>query len=133
MKEECGQKGDQTVIIRGKCLVWDIEKNTVSKAHQLLPEDYAAKNNKGQLTVFLVAPGKKEQVGNYSISNAAAYRQYMKIYVLYWPEKEAVAIHTVMGNSPPKDLMTQPGTRGGEVVGKTAEPIAEWIQTLQKE
>lgn len=99
--EDCKQLGERPVSVRGKCLVWDITKNSRSGAHSLLPRKLRATSSDDEMTIFMVLPPREELVGYYSVSGQPAYREYVDVCVVYWPQKKAVGLHSVVSKEPP--------------------------------
>ena len=125
---DCKKIGDTPISIRGKCLVWDVAKDSRSDAHSMLSGGIEASSSDPQITVFMVLPERNVMVGRYSVSNEPAYRQYMDVCVVYWPEKKAVGMHSVVSKEP---RSSRPVENNPEY-GDPNEPIAKWISGLPK-
>lgn len=126
---ECRKLGETPISMRGKCLVWDVTDDFYSGAHHILPEELKADSSDDPLTVFLVLPERNESVGRYSVSDEPGYRQYVDVCVVYWPEKKAVGMHSVVSKHP---RMFRPVKYSPEY-GNPDEPVARWINTLPRE
>ena len=124
--DNCKKIGDTNISVRGKCLVWDITKNDRSGVHGMLYNFMKGCSSDNPLTVFMVLPERNVMVGRYSVSNEPAYRQYMDICVVYWPEKKAVGMHSVVSKEP---RQSRPVENNPEY-GDPNEPIARWINLL---
>ena len=126
--EDCKKMGDSPIFIRGKCLVWDTPKNSRSGAHAKLPGELKARSSDRQITVFMVLRERNVMVGRYSISNEPGYRQYMDVCVVYWPEKKAVGMHSVVSKEPVSSRTVEYAPEYGD----PTEPIARWISSLPR-
>jgi hypothetical protein len=124
--EDCKQLGEKPISIRGTCLVWDITKNFRANAHGLLPRKLRATSSDNEITVFMVLPQREELVGHYSVSKQPGYRQYVDVCVVYWPQKKAVGMHSVISKDPP---LVRKVTHSPEY-GDPSKPIASWIESL---
>lgn len=126
--EDCKKMGDNTVSIRGKCLVWDMSEDFPDRANGILPKELKSGLFDREVTVFMVLPVRKVLVGHYSISGQAGYRQYMDVCVAYWPGKKAVGMHSVVSKEPvsSRSVVDIPE------YGNPSEPIARWIRSLPK-
>jgi len=113
-----------SISMQGKALVWDTESDALSKAYWKLPEELRAGVSDSQITVFLILEKQRELVGRYTF--AAAYRQYARICVIHWPEKEVVGVTTIASLDPPEKRQLQFTSEYGDL----NIPIGEWIQNL---
>lgn len=124
--EECREISDVPITILGKVLVWDISSNSRSGVHTFLPGELEAKSSDPQITVFMVQPERKVLVGYYSISGEPAYQQFVDVCVVYWPQKKAVGMHSVVSKEPRSSRPVQHAPEYGD----PNEPVALWIKTL---
>jgi len=125
---QCMRLGDEEIAVRGKCLVWDIHGDRLSQADRYLPENLKATGNDKQLTVFMVAVRKNVLVGRYSASKRGAYRQFVDVYVAYWPQKRAVGAHSLVTQPPPNVRKVQARAE----YGHPGPTIAHWIKRLPR-
>jgi len=125
---ECKNVGDISISILGKCLVWDMTKNSRSDAHAKLSRELRASSSDNQITVFMVMPERNVLVGHYSISGEPGYRQYVDVLVAYWPEKRAVGMHSVVSKEPASSRPVQDVPEYGD----SSEKIARWINSLPR-
>ena len=127
--KECIKLGDISVQIKGKCLVWDEQFDRLdSDVSNSLPLALVAKPDDSPVTVFMILPIRYIKEAQYTVSGQPAYRAYADICVIYWPEKVAVGMHTVMGGLPEKTRVPrkEPG------YGSASAAIANWIIGLKK-
>lgn len=113
------------VVMRGDPYVWDGTKGAVDEAFRLLDEGKRAGAKSGQLTVFLIHHRGQIQVGTYSISHQPAYREYLDVSVIYWPQRTCLGSRRLDGGEPPamRPVQYVPGY-GASV------KLAEWIASL---
>ena len=124
---ECqGVRGD-VLTRRGKCLIWDLEKDGLHRAQGLLPRALRYTSGQGSVTVFLVAAKNSQQVGTYSVSGQPAYREWVNVSVVQMPELRAIGIHKVVSLDPRRRRPVQ----NKPDYGDPAPPIARWVESLR--
>jgi hypothetical protein len=126
--EKCKKIGNTDISVRGKCLVWDMATNDRSDVHGMLYNVMKGSSSDNPLTVFMVLPERNVMVGRYSVSDEPAYRQYMDICVVYWPEKKPVGMHSIVSKEP---RSSRPVENNPEY-GDPNAPIAKWINLLSQ-
>ncbi len=119
----------EKIMIKGKALVWDLKSNSKSDAHAELPSDLRIGEKEKQVTVFIVTPEQNMLVGHYSISRQPGYRRYVDVYVIYWPEKKAAGLHSVVGFDPRHRRPVQHSPEYGDYT----KAVAAWIAGLPKQ
>ena len=126
----CKALGDQPFKRTGRCLVWDLEKDSLHSAHSLLDGSLKYDSGEGPVTVFLVSAKQKEQVGTYSVSHQPGYREWVDVCVVQMSDANdpgtPVSAHEVVSLDPRKSRPVQHTPE----VGDPAPPIAEWIRSL---
>jgi len=136
--DACKSIGESSSIkVRGKALVWDLGRDTLSDASFAVPRELRPDSSAnlfhsladGPTTVFMiVGPARQIQVGNYSISNSPAYKEYVDVAVAYWPEKAAVGMVSVLSAEPRYIRKVSNLAEYGD----PSRPIADWIATLPR-
>jgi len=126
--ENCKKIKDNPITIRGRCLVWDVATDSRSYTYYKLPVKLQASSSDSQITVFMVLPERNVLVGYYSISRQPAYRQYMDVCVVHWPEKKAVGMYSIVSKEP----LISRQVRNSPEYGDPNEPIARWIESLPR-
>jgi len=123
---ECRAVRGDVFTRRGKCVVWDLEKDSLHRAHGLLPRALRYTTGQVPVTVFLVAAKQSQQVGTYSVSGQPAYREWVNVSVVQMPELRAVGIHKIVSLDPRRQRPVQ----NKPDYGDPAPPIANWIESL---
>jgi hypothetical protein len=124
--DECKKIENEKISIRGKCLVWDLEKDTLCKEIQYkLPVKLREKFSSSQLTVFMILPVRKETVGQYSISKQPGYRRFWDVCVVYWPDRKPIGMHSFVSEPYQKrPVIDEPGWTF------PVDEMVEWIKNL---
>ena len=125
---QCKTMGDGAIEIHGRSLVWDMAEKGVSSVQELLPSDMKTRYNESHITIFVVMPLRQEYVGRYSISHQPAFRQYIDVCVIAWPEKKPLGMHSILSKEP---RHTRPVQSDPEF-GDPNAPIAAWIGGLPR-
>lgn len=136
--EECESIGSsEKPELKGKVIVYEVDSNhwpgwkLFKWKDGVMPSEWSdlkASPNDEEITIFFVSTTKLGQIGYYEC-DAQAYKARFDIYVIYWPEKQAVGMHTIFSD-PPEGILT----RGGgclhdDVVGDIWD-IYSWIESL---
>lgn len=116
------------IVVRGEAYIWDKTKNAMDEAFKLIPEAIRATSRSGQLTLFLIHERGQVQVGTYSISRQPAYRENLRVSVMYWPQGTCVGSFRMGGGPPPSMRPVQYVPGYGASVS-----LAEWIGKLRRE
>jgi hypothetical protein len=119
----------KSVVIRGKALVWDMRSNRQHGAYGRLPSELKATSTDKVITIFAVIGERLEKIGTYEISRQPAYREYVDICVVYWPEQKVVGLYWVVSKEPPSVRQVEYTPEYGD----PNVPIADWIAALPKE
>jgi hypothetical protein len=125
--QDCRAAGDHVAFAR-KALVWNMHNDTRSGAYGMLPDPIRATDRDRPITVFMVVGERKEKVGTYSISGQPAYRQYVDVAVVLWPDKKPIGFHTVVSREPKLSRPVQDTAEYGD----RDEAIANWIMSLRR-
>jgi hypothetical protein len=123
----CRAAGDH-VAFAGKALVWNMHNDTRSAAYGMLPDPIRATDRDKRITVFMVVGERREKVGTYSTSGQPAYREYMDVAVVLWPDKKPIGFHTVVSGEPSLSRPVQDSAEYGE----RDKAIANWIISLRQ-
>jgi len=109
---------------QGKILVWDMKSNDLSDAQTEISNERWLMSTEEQATVVMVLGTRKEEVGRYSISGQPAYREYVDLCVMYWPETRVGGSVTIISRDPVsvREVEHQPE------FGDPNKPIGEWIK-----
>ena len=128
--EACKAIAEAEIIpIKGKILVWDLKASSRSKAHTEVPSELRIGEKEKRVTVFFVTAEQNVLVGHYSVSRQPAYRRYVDVYVIYWPDKKAVGRHSVVGYDPRQRRPVQHTPEYGDYT----KAVAKWIAGLPKQ
>ena len=110
-----------------KILVWDTAENKMSAVQSRLSDTVQGSASDPLLTIVMVLPERREQVGTYSVSNAPAYRVYVDVCVVLWPERRTVGQASAVSEEPPSSRVVQDGPEYGD----PTEHLAELIESLR--
>lgn len=125
--EACKSMGNsEPITIRGKALVWNMNSNSRSSVHDILPTELKASSHDNTITVFMVLGKRDVKVGTYSISGQPGYQQFIDVCVAYWPEKKAIGMGSVVSKQP---RLSRP-VQGSPEYGDPNEPVKNWITSL---
>jgi hypothetical protein len=127
---DCKTAGDKPLERKSKSLVWDLEADSLYRAHGLIG-DLGYSNGGGPVTVFFVSAQKKVQVGTYSISHQPAYREWVDVCVVEFSDPTGsgtvVGSHEVVSLDPRRSRPVQQSPEFGD----PAPPVADWIRSLR--
>jgi hypothetical protein len=129
--EACKGLGEDSIKIKGKCLVWSLKKNSLHSAHNALQDNIKYGSGGGSVTVFLISAEQEMLVGYYSISNKPGYRRWVDVYVVQYPEMKPIGIHEFVGFDPTKRRPVKYEPEYGVI--NTKRLVADWIESLPTE
>lgn len=113
----------------GKALVWDTKsKSPHEEAMRQLPSELRASSQDSRITVFRVLSEEKDYMGTYSKSDKDAYRLIIRVSVAHWPDNVPLGVYTITSDAPERRPVRQTRQLGQ----LTGDPIADWIQTLNR-
>jgi hypothetical protein len=145
---QCKSKGSSNeIMLSGKAVVLDADaelpKNYVFFGEHLgfvATWKLRAHADDKRITIFMVSTTKLDKCANYGTpieiqklvnrfeDPIPGYCARYDIYVIYWPEKQAVGMKTII-SQPPAELTFKAGHAPTEWVGNAAD-IYSWIETL---
>ena len=122
-----------SIPVNGKIIIWDVEKDQLSRAQFEIPAALRATAQDQAVTVFLLWDTQSKKVANYhwpgesrdSDSKHPAYQDTTDIAVVSLPGPRLLGWHAVVGDKPPTKS-SDPKPQHGD----TNEPIARWIRSL---
>jgi len=115
------------VPIRHKVLVWDRISSTLSKTQGLLPADRSPHPDDAAFTVILILKTADEETAHYDSGEVGVTRT-MTVGVIDYPEKKVQGCYLVRGESPGW-IEVRPAGELGPIVGDTAKPLKNWIES----
>ena len=156
--EDCRKHSIDTgdVTVKGIPLIWFLNASRIytpdwefgmyleEDGHIHSPDDYYGTIETEQITFFLVSAQPLDLVGYYSYGLSAnpdrdtpAYRAKYDIYIFYWPEREAVGVHTIISDPPTHSEYTG-AEHGFKVEEKWAvvgdiDDVQDWCKSLSHE
>ncbi|MFA6544636.1 MAG: hypothetical protein WCS99_09445 [Limisphaerales bacterium] len=126
---ECKALGDKAIFRTGKVLAWNLDDGSFHRVKNLLDGAVWHSKGSGPITVFLVTTANREELGTYSQSRKAAYREWVDVFVIAFPNVTdsgtAVGVYQLKSDPPKSRLVSYRPEYGG-----SAEPIAKWINAL---
>lgn len=124
-------KKNQEIVIRGKCIIWDMNRDMRSEEHDKLSRKLKAVHPDEKITIFLVER-EYVNVGKYRITKFVAWRPLFHVYVIYWPEKTPVGMLEIWGGDPPEARQYK-GPNIGKTTGEERGYVAKSINRLKVE
>ena len=131
--KDCYEMDSDNIPIfrKGKSIVWDLQNNSLSQAHYMLPNNLQASPLDSEITIFLVIDEGNYKSGSYSLigetyssGDPPGYTEVRDICVIYWPENIIVGKYTVRAPPPFRSSDDTPK------YGNPIKPIAESIKNI---
>ncbi len=127
----CNEVGDKFFQRPGTVMVWDLERDALHAAHDLINDSLNYQSEAGPVTVFLVGARRSSQVGSYSVSGQPAFREWVDVCAVSFSDSSSagtpVAMHEVVSLDP---RQARPVSQAPEH-GDPAPPIAAWVGSLR--
>lgn len=100
------------LVLRGKTVVWDKTQSKTDDALDLIPAELRAGSDSGRLTLFIIDTRGADIMGYYSVSKQPAYREWLNVSVLQWPNGDCLGRVRLSGGDPqrPDPLRIHPDT-----------------------
>jgi hypothetical protein len=108
--------------------VWDQTAGKEDMAHAMVPENIRAGGKSGPVTLFIVHKRDHVEVGRYNVSRQPAYREYLEVAAVHWPEQTCVGSTRLDGGPPPARRPVQYVPGYGASVS-----LSNWIESLKRE